>query len=51
VTQEGAGFDTNTNIVTLFLRDGREIPLPKMEKLEVANHILDRVLEIHKPSN
>ena len=28
VTQEGAGFDTDTNIVTLFLRDGREIALP-----------------------
>ncbi|MGH9712545.1 MAG: bifunctional phosphopantothenoylcysteine decarboxylase/phosphopantothenate--cysteine ligase CoaBC [Candidatus Acidiferrales bacterium] len=50
VTQEGAGFDTDTNIVTLFLRDGREIPLPKMNKLEVANHILDRALEIHKQS-
>jgi phosphopantothenoylcysteine decarboxylase/phosphopantothenate--cysteine ligase len=48
VTQEGAGFDTDTNIVTLFLRDGREIPLPKMSKLEVANRILDRVLEIQK---
>jgi len=46
VTQEGAGFDTDTNIVTLFLRDGREIPLPQMTKLEVANHILDCVLEI-----
>jgi phosphopantothenoylcysteine decarboxylase/phosphopantothenate--cysteine ligase len=50
VTQEGAGFDSDTNIVTLFVRDGREIPLPKMDKLEVANHILDRVLEIQKQS-
>ena len=50
VTQEGAGFDTDTNIVTLFLRDGREIPLPKMNKLEVANHILDHVLEIQRQS-
>jgi phosphopantothenoylcysteine decarboxylase / phosphopantothenate---cysteine ligase len=50
VTQEGAGFDTDTNIVTLFLRDAREISLPKMNKLDVANHILDRVLEIHKQS-
>ena len=31
VTQEGAGFDTDTNIVTLFLRDGREIPLPQLQ--------------------
>jgi phosphopantothenoylcysteine decarboxylase/phosphopantothenate--cysteine ligase len=50
VTQEGAGFDSDTNIVTLFVRDGQEIPLPKMNKLEVANHILDRVLEIQKQS-
>jgi phosphopantothenoylcysteine decarboxylase / phosphopantothenate---cysteine ligase len=48
VTQEGAGFDTDTNIVTLFLRDGREVPLPKLTKLEVANRILDQVLEIQK---
>jgi len=50
VTQEGAGFDTDTNIVTLYVRDGREIPLPKMSKFEVANQILDRVLEIQKHS-
>jgi phosphopantothenoylcysteine decarboxylase/phosphopantothenate--cysteine ligase len=50
VTQEGAGFDTDTNIVTLYLRDGREIPLPKMSKFEVANQILDRVLEIQNSS-
>ena len=47
VTQEGAGFDTDTNIVTMYLRDGREIPLPKMSKFAVANRILDQVLEIH----
>jgi phosphopantothenoylcysteine decarboxylase / phosphopantothenate---cysteine ligase len=46
VTQEGAGFDTDTNIVTIFTRDGREIPLPKLTKLEVANRILDRVVEL-----
>ncbi len=50
VTQEGAGFDTDTNIVTFYLRDGREIPLPKMSKLEVANRILDQVLEIQRDS-
>jgi phosphopantothenoylcysteine decarboxylase / phosphopantothenate---cysteine ligase len=46
VTQEGAGFDTDTNIVTLFTRDGREILLPKLSKFEVANRILDRVIEL-----
>jgi len=48
VTQEGAGFDGDTNIVTLFLRDGREIPLPKLSKFEVANRILDQVLELQE---
>jgi len=48
VTQEGAGFDTDTNIVTLFLRDGREIPLPKLSKFDVANRILDHILEFRK---
>jgi phosphopantothenoylcysteine decarboxylase / phosphopantothenate---cysteine ligase len=48
VTQEGAGFDGDTNIVTLFLRDGREIPVPKLSKFDVANCIFDRVLELQK---
>jgi phosphopantothenoylcysteine decarboxylase/phosphopantothenate--cysteine ligase len=48
VTQEGAGFDTDTNIVTLFLRDAREIPLPKMSKFDVANRILDQILLLRK---
>ncbi len=50
VTQEGAGFDTDTNIVTLYTRDGREVALPKLSKFDVANRIFDRVLEIHKQS-
>ena len=48
VTQEGAGFDTDTNIATLFLRDGRETPLPKMSKFDLANRILDQVLALAK---
>jgi phosphopantothenoylcysteine decarboxylase / phosphopantothenate---cysteine ligase len=50
VTQEGAGFDTDTNIVTLYRRDGREFSLPKLNKFEVANRIFDHVLEIQKQS-
>ncbi len=51
LTQEGAGFDGDTNIITLFLRDGREISLPKLSKFEVANRILDQVLELQKRGN
>src|ERR1700683_2444939 len=46
--EEGAGFEVETNIVTLFLADGREIPLPKLSKAEVANRIFDQVLELRQ---
>jgi len=50
VTQQGAGFDADTNIVTMYLRGGEEKALPQMSKFEVANRVLDQVLEIHKQS-
>jgi phosphopantothenoylcysteine decarboxylase/phosphopantothenate--cysteine ligase len=46
VTAEGAGFDADTNVVTFFSRDGRDLPLPKMTKQEVAERILDEVLRL-----
>jgi phosphopantothenoylcysteine decarboxylase / phosphopantothenate---cysteine ligase len=46
VTAEGAGFDVDTNIVTLFSRDGRDLPLPKLTKREVAHRILDEVVRL-----
>src|SRR5216684_3617440 len=46
VTAEGAGFDQDTNIVTLFSRDGRDLALPKMSKSEVAQRILDEVVRL-----
>jgi phosphopantothenoylcysteine decarboxylase/phosphopantothenate--cysteine ligase len=46
VTVEGAGFDLDTNVVTLFARDGRDLPLPKMTKHEVADRILDEVVRL-----
>lgn len=44
VTQEGAGFDADTNIVTLIFPDGQVKPLEKMSKLDVANVILDEAI-------
>ena len=41
VTQEGAGFDADTNIVTLIFSNGQAKPVEKMSKLDVANVILD----------
>src|SRR5258708_17540797 len=46
VTAEGAGFDHDTHIVTLFSRDGRDLALPKMSKNEVAQRILDEVVRL-----
>ncbi len=46
VTQDGAGFDVETNIVTLLTREGREVPLEKMSKLDVAHRLLDEVVRL-----
>jgi phosphopantothenoylcysteine decarboxylase/phosphopantothenate--cysteine ligase len=46
VTAEGAGFDIDTNVVTLFSRDGRDVALPRMSKSEVAQRILDEVVRL-----
>lgn len=43
VTVEGAGFDVDTNIVTLLHRDGREESFPKQPKSEVADLVLNEV--------
>jgi phosphopantothenoylcysteine decarboxylase / phosphopantothenate---cysteine ligase len=46
ITAEGAGFDRETNVVTIFSRDGRDLALPKMPKSEVAQRILDEVARL-----
>jgi phosphopantothenoylcysteine decarboxylase/phosphopantothenate--cysteine ligase len=46
VTAEGAGFDRDTNVVTLFSRDSRDLALPKLSKSEVAQRILDEALRL-----
>jgi phosphopantothenoylcysteine decarboxylase/phosphopantothenate--cysteine ligase len=46
VTAEGAGFDVDTNIVTIFSGDARDLPLPRMTKAEVAQRILDEALRL-----
>jgi len=48
VTQEGAGFDVDTNIVTLVFPDGQQKPLAKMSKFDVANRILDEIVELRR---
>jgi len=46
VSQEGSGFRTDTNRVTLLWADGKQEPLPLMTKREVARHLLQRVRQL-----
>jgi len=43
-----SGFGSDTNQVSLFYRDGRTEALPLMDKEDLADILLDRVLEIKK---
>jgi len=44
--EPGAGFAVDTNRVTILARDGTRIDLPLLQKTEVADAILDRVVEL-----
>ncbi len=46
VTQAGAGFGSDTNIVKLLYRDGRVVELPQMAKNELASIILDKIADL-----
>jgi phosphopantothenoylcysteine decarboxylase/phosphopantothenate--cysteine ligase len=48
VTAPGAGFDRDTNVVTLYARDGREQALERMAKRDVAQRVLDEVLRLRE---
>ncbi len=50
VTQEGAGFAGDTNIVTLLDRTGQQAPLPLMSKDAVAHAVYDRLLALKQAS-
>jgi len=44
VTRKGAGFDVDTNIVTIIDKKGKMDEYPLMSKIDVANTILDKML-------
>ncbi|MFP5109109.1 bifunctional phosphopantothenoylcysteine decarboxylase/phosphopantothenate--cysteine ligase CoaBC [Neobacillus sp. C211] len=48
VKAEGAGFGTDTNIVTLFKRSGSNIDLPIMSKSDVAKRIIKEITSLLK---
>lgn len=43
VTQHGAGFGTDTNIVTIYSNDEEPLSLPKMSKYNVAKEIMQQI--------
>lgn len=51
VKAEGAGFGTDTNIVTIYKRDGSYVELPIMSKKEVAKRILEEAAPFFKETN
>src|SRR5262249_23698962 len=46
ITQEGSGFDGDTNIATIIDRGGAARTLPLMTKDELANRIYDHLLTL-----
>ena len=48
IGQTDSGFGSDTNQVSLFYRDGRTEALPLMDKEDLADVLLDRVLDIKK---
>ena len=50
ITKDGAGFNTDTNIATIVTPSG-ETELPLMSKRDLADKILDKVLELRGESN
>jgi phosphopantothenoylcysteine decarboxylase/phosphopantothenate--cysteine ligase len=49
VTRAGAGFDSETNAVTLLARDREgHVELPLMSKLEAAHRVLDEVVRLRR---
>ena len=47
---DGAGFGTDTNVVTLITADA-EIALPQLSKEETAARIFDQILEMRTQRN
>ncbi len=47
VTQPGAGFNVDTNIVTFITKDGME-HMPQLSKAQVAEELLDRAMKLYQ---
>jgi len=49
--QAGAGFGSDTNVVTILDRSGKKVELSTMPKADVAAHILNAVQDLQKRQN
>jgi phosphopantothenoylcysteine decarboxylase/phosphopantothenate--cysteine ligase len=49
VTADGAGFDHDTNVITLYFRDGSEKAFARMPKIDAAHRILDQLRALRQP--
>lgn len=43
ILMEGAGFEQDTNVVTVITKKGEQINFPKLSKKELAHHILTEI--------
>jgi phosphopantothenoylcysteine decarboxylase/phosphopantothenate--cysteine ligase len=48
ISEKGAGFDVDTNIVTIIDKEGNISDYPIMKKIEIADIILDRILALRE---
>jgi phosphopantothenoylcysteine decarboxylase / phosphopantothenate---cysteine ligase len=48
VSLDGAGFGTDTNIITIYKKDGTSLELPKMSKRDAALNILNEAVHLLK---
>jgi len=51
VSKEGAGFEVDTNIVTIIDKKGNSAEYPVMKKIDVANVILDKIVQLKPRRN
>jgi phosphopantothenoylcysteine decarboxylase/phosphopantothenate--cysteine ligase len=52
VSKQGAGFDIDTNIITILNRNGdAPVELPLMSKLEAAHKVLDAVVKLRRKAS
>lgn len=48
VTQTGAGFNADTNVITIITKGNEQIALSLMSKIKAAHHILDEIIKLRQ---